>query len=599
VTGKPDVLRGEAAIHVKAGGTASRPIFLAEVDLQNGTLGSVAFREMKVVLTDTLLGPEGVSGGSLVVSKGSFRREDGVDASFWGIVPHGGSTPADLSFSVKGNLLGFLPETGSVFTKAEGAGELSVRLVGRPGRFRMAGGLVRLDQGKLELSSVTDRIEKIRVEAVLAEEDGFLQIQKCTGQIRGGSFWLTNSRVTGEPGLESFRIENLGLQFGVFRLATSARGVPLHIPGLMASGEKGWLAFSGFGKGEPFLIAGSKESPLVSGMISVSDNQLTYPFLSFSEGSDDTALDRLLDRLRWDVLVVPRKDVHYVRDMESPVGNVYVDLKLQDALGGIHLQGNLGDDSFTVWGNLVSSEGAIDALDRYFRPERIEFDYPKGGSPIFSGRAYTVISDSTGIPSTVWLNLVSIDQVTGLEEKQGPWGRVKFRFSSDNPNLGRNEADLLAAIGYSEGDIKNRAYDAIGMQVENRLFRPILRPLEKGMRRYLGFDMVKFSSMFSRNLFEIQNTQMATFDPKWLLRSSKLTLGKSFGSGFMVFYSGEVQNGYGYRFPMIGLGLRHSIALEYAIRPELMLEMEYTYDNQLMYERREDKRIWLRHVFPF
>jgi hypothetical protein len=30
-----------------------------------------------------------------------------------------------------------------------------------------------------------------------------------------------------------------------------------------------------------------------------------------------------------------------------------------------------------------------------------------------------------------------------------------------------------------------------------------------------------------------------------------------------------------------------------------MLELEYTYDSQLLYRRREDKRIWLKHVFPF
>jgi hypothetical protein len=238
-------------------------------------------------------------------------------------------------------------------------------------------------------------------------------------------------------------------------------------------------------------------------------------------------------------------------------------------------------------------------LDRYFRPERIIFEYPKGGTPIFSGRAYTTVVDSMGVSSTVWLNLVSVDRETGLEEKGGPWSRVQFRFSTDNPNLGRNEADLLAAIGYSEGNMKNRAYDALGIQVENRLFRPIFKPIEKGLRKYLGFDMVKFSSMFSRNIFEQQTAETPIFDPKLLLRSSKVTLGKSFAPGLMLVYTGEVQNDYRYVYPMHGIGLRHALAVEYAIKPELMLELEYTYDSALLIQRREDKRIWLRHVFPF
>ena len=51
-----------------------------------------------------------------------------------------------------------------------------------------------------------------------------------------------------------------------------------------------------------------------------------------------------------------------------------------------------------AWGNLVSTEGSIEVLDHYFKPERITFDYPRGTrNPIISGRAYTTIIDSLGI----------------------------------------------------------------------------------------------------------------------------------------------------------------------------------------------------------
>jgi hypothetical protein len=283
----------------------------------------------------------------------------------------------------------------------------------------------------------------------------------------------------------------------------------------------------------------------------------------------------------------------------GPFGNVYVDLRIQDGTGSLAIDGRLKDGTFEVWGGLISDEGTIEVLDRYFRPERLTFDYPKGGTPIFTGRASTTVVDSLGIASTVWMNLVSVDQETGIEEKGGPWKKVQFRFSTDNPNLGRTEADLLAAIGYSEGNIKNRAYDAIGMQVENRLFRPIIKPIERSMRRYLGFDMVKFSSMFSRNIMDLQTMEAPVFDPRLLLRNSKLILGKSFTPGLMIVYTGEVQNDFRYVLPQHGIGLRHALALEYLLKPELMLELEYTYDNMLLYERREDKRIWLKHVFPF
>jgi hypothetical protein len=278
---------------------------------------------------------------------------------------------------------------------------------------------------------------------------------------------------------------------------------------------------------------------------------------------------------------------------------VYLDLQLQDGNGELRFDGMIENKSFTVWGNLVSTDGTIEVMDRYFKPERITFDYPRGASPILSGRAYTTLTDSTGFQSTVWMNVVADDKITGKEEEGGALGQVRFRFSTDNPNLGRTDSDLMAALGFSTQEIKNRAYDAVGMQVDNYFFRPIFRPLERGIRRYLGLDMVRFSSMFGRNIIQLRESQPALVDPWWLLRSSKVTVGKYLAPGLVLTYSGEIQNEYSYWLPNNGLGLRHSVSLEYSIRPDLFLEMEYFYDNRLLMQRREDKRIWVRHVFPF
>jgi hypothetical protein len=600
MTGNKDIVNGEATLHVRASGKRSMPVLTAEVDIGEGTLGKMAFREFKAIFQDTLFPKTGLQDGVLVVREGRLVCEDGFKIDFFGAIPHGGSKSVDLTVSAKGNLLGFLSETSPFFRKGESEGELFLRFGGRPDNTVLRSGRIRIDNGTMELKSVTSQIDKIRCEAKLEEGDSLFQISKLTGQIRGGVFSLTNNRIGSEnPEMKPLRLKRFGINLGILNLTTESKGIPLHFPGLMAKGEEGWIAFAGLKKKEPFVIGGPVESPLLQGTLYVRANQLTYPFLTEADESGTHGMNQVLNSIRWNIKIIPQKGVHYIRDIESPFGNVYVDLQVQDGFGGVSINGCLKDHSFLVWGNLVSVEGTLEALDRYFRPERITFDYPKGGSPIFSGRASTTVVDSMGVPSTVWLNLVSVDQKTGIEGREGPLKNVQFRFSTDNPNLGRTEADLLGSIGYSETSMKNRAYDAIGMQVENRIFRPIFKPLEKGMRRYLGFDIVKFSSMFSRNLFEMQNAQAPVFDPILLLRSSKLTLGKSFFQGLMLVYTGEIQNDLGYRYAFHGIGLRHSLALEYAIRPELLLEMEYTYDNQLLYERRQDKRIWLRHVFPF
>lgn len=596
-TGRERLVNGRASVRMQVTGRRDTPVISARLETGEGAIRSIGFRKFSVILEDTLLRNGRFSGGRLSVRDGRLDREDGLAVQFEGAVPHDG--PLDMLISGSGPILGFLPETSDFFRKVRSRGEFRMGLAGRPGRPVLKSGWVRLEDADIEFASVIERMRKLSLEAGIEEGDSLLRIAQCSGEMRGGRFQISNRNPDlSQPGEAALRFGFLGLNLGVLGLSTRGKGIPLHIPGLMAEGEQGWLAFSGHHAG-PFLVTGPPESPLLRGVLQVSENQLTYPFLESSGGNASPGMNRLLKCVRWNIRIVPKKDVHYIRDMEGPFGNVYVDLRIQDGTGSFSIEGRIRDDTFQVYGDLVSDEGTIEVLDRYFRPERLTFEYPRGGSPIFTGRASTTVVDSLGIASTVYMNLISVDEETGIEEKGGPWKKVQFRFSTDNPNLGRSEADLLAAIGYSEGNIRNRAYDAIGMQVENRLFRPFIKPIERGMRRYLGFDMVKFSSMFSRNLLDLQTMETPVFDPRLLLRNSKVMLGKSFTPGFMIVYTGEVQNDLRYVLPQHGIGLRHALALEYIVKPELMLELEYTYDNLLLYERREDKRIWLKHVFPF
>ena len=543
VTGNQDMVHGEAMVDIRAAGKGSEPVLSGRVEIGEGAFKSMSFKTIRATLVDSLFRKDDFSDGSLRIEEGLCVREDGLELRFGGAVPHDASRQMDVAISGKGNVLGFLTEVDDFFRKVQSSGEFHFQFAGEPGQPVMKSGWIRLDDGKMSFAETLEPIEKIKGEARLSEGDSILQILALTGNIHGGRFSITGRRP--EPASAErrpIRFNRPSVNLGILSLSTGSKGIPLHLPGLMAESEEGWIAFSGLNKGEGFSVTGPVDSPGLQGMVTVSDNQLTYPFLTVGAETEKSGLERLLENTRWNVRVIPKKGVHYIRDIESAAGNIYVDLQLQDGFGSFNIDGRLSDDSFQVWGNLVSVEGNIEVLDRYFRPERISFEYPKGGTPIFSGRAYTTVVDSMGVSSTVWLNLVSVDRETGLEEKGGPWSRVQFRFSTDNPNLGRNEADLLAAIGYSEGNMKNRAYDALGIQVENRLFRPIFKPIERGLRKYLGFDMVKFSSMFSRNIFEQQTAETPVFDPKLLLRSSKVTLGKSFAPGLMLVYTGEVQN---------------------------------------------------------
>lgn len=598
IYGKNQKLHGEGVVQIRALGTATEPQVWIWADFHDGTLGSISFQKLTLLAKEQIFLQQGLRSGGFSIQQGNLSRADGFQMHFGGEISHRTSQSSEIWCELNGNLLGIVPDWFSFIQKAKGAGEGSLRFSLRP--FRVKSGRLRVNQGTLTFVSTVPRIEKLQAEFELPEGDSLIHILGCKGQIEDTPFSISNAlRPDSSFEKSSLYLKQLGVQLGILQLTMGSRGISVSIPGLMPKGEKGRIALFGLKKGQPFQVMSFRNRVYLEGTLKVSDTRLTYPFLSVKSSSRGPDATEVLKKIYWNLHVVPEENVHYVREIQSPVGNVYVDLQLQNGIGGIFVEGCLQDETFQVWGNLVSLEGTLEVLDRYFKPERLTFELPRGGAPIFSGRASTTVIDSTGVPSTVWMELVALDKETGTEAKQGPWDKVQFRFYTDNPNLGRTEADLLSALDYSqEKNIKDRAYEAIGMQVENWVFRPLFRPIEKGMRRYLGLDMVKFSSTFSRNFLEWQRLNSPLLDPKWFLQKSKVTLGISVAPGLMLMYSGEVGSGWQYTYPLYGIGLRHAIFLEYIIRPELLLELEYNYDSMLLHERREDKRIFLKHVFP-
>jgi len=594
-------IRGNGSLQLQFEGSSLHPRVVGSLAISNGAFGNVTFRDVWAEFEDIFSDSTGYAGGRFIIKGGWMTRDDDLTLHTWGEIPHGAASDADISVLAKGNILGVLPHVSGFVQKADGTGELFLRWAGTTGEWTLGDCRLRIDQGNLELASFLKHIRNVQAEMSLVQQQRFMKIHHFTGNIEGTELILENEfQIRGQQA-EPLSIPQLGIHFGTLKLKTMGKGVRLHIPGLMEPGDDGLIGFSGFNDdGDYFTLAGPNEAPAFGGTLNLYDMRITYPFLVLTDIGPDDPLMTFVEKVDWDLRLKPMQDVHYIRDIESPLGNIYTDLKLRDKYGELHVQGIAQDGTLQVWGNLMSNEGTLEILDHYFRPEQIIFDYPKGATnPILSARAHTTIIDSTGMPATVWLTVSALDVETGLESKAGDWENIQFRFTSDNPNLGRSEADLLAALGYSSENITDRAYDAIGMQVDNLVFRPLLRPIERTIRRHLGLDVVRFSSMFSRNLVQLRNMNELGFDPRMLFRSSKVVLGKYIAPGLFLTYSGQVQNGPGFRYHTHGLGFRHALVMDYSIRPDLFLEMEYTYDSQLLSDRREDKRIWIRHIFPF
>ena len=592
-----DRFEGLGNINLQIRGPSDRPVLQGTLGISDGRYRRFRFDSLQVVLSDTFRSGWGPGASSLHLN-GQADRSDNLHMRFFGMIPMFQSEDMDISIQADGNILHGLSEMAGFIREGEGNGEAVFRIGGRPDSPVLGGSSITLKDGRIRLADFVQEIDHIQLTARLQPENQFFQIVSCTGMVKNRSFRLWNDNRNND--LPPLFVEALGVHFGTLLLVTDKQGIKMHLPGLMEKSDEGMIAFSGLSEDQPFRIAGGETGPTFQGTLSLNNLRMTYPFYQVGEGENADAMLNFLKGATWDIQVHPGSDVHYVRNIESPLGNIYTDLQLKKDYGRLHIQGTPVEGRMNVWGNLESTEGNIEVFDFIFRPERLTFDYPRGTvNPLVSGRAYTTIIDSTGIPSTVWLTLTTVDDATGLEKEGGSWNNIIFRFSTDNPNLARTESDLLSAMGYSTSQIRERAYDALGLQVENRVFRPIFRPLERELRRYLGLDVVRFSSKFSSNLIQLRSEQQPVFDPKYLFRSSRVILGKYLAPGLFITYSGQLQTAWKYQYHDEGLGFRHALSLEYTFRPDLFLEMEYTYDSKLLADRREDKRIWLRHVFPF
>ncbi|MDZ7340644.1 MAG: translocation/assembly module TamB [candidate division KSB1 bacterium] len=619
---KPRLICGRGSAILKLEGDLRSPRVSGNVELKNGKLGPFAFDRMYLdlgshLISDTTGVSNPLNDDRIVLERFLITRVGQFEIRGQGEIPYAASKPMNIELNGNGNILSLLPELTSFFKRTASNGQWSIHLGGRPNNVSISSGQLALNNGYLRLNDVAQEIKNIAVDLQL-EQDGFLNVKSIAGTIKGRAFTFRNQRsapVVKEKELEPFQIPELGLNFGYWTVATTSKGVPLRIPGLMEKGELGEFSFSGKRRGEPFFIAGPWYRPVVCGKIRLDHVNFTFPFLV--ESASDSApspVVAVLKSIDWDVETEPGKDLHYQRQIPSGVDNVYVDLIVDPTVGGVEFRGVIDENSFAVVGVLESSRGTVEYLDLNFQIVKagVEFDMGRSHTsevefdrstllPIIYGEARTTVTDSTGFPYYIYMTLLTVDKNTGQKLKRGRLGEVVFELSSDNPNLGDTEGELLASLGYSPANLPRMATNLIGISADNLIFRPLFRPFERQLERTLKLDMVRFSSRFTRNLIEMNLQDERNFEINsklFLLRSTKLMIGKYIADRLFLMYTGQLEAGMDYRYQHEGFGFRHTLGFEYRINPNLLLQMEYDYNSLLLWQK-EDKKILLRHSFPF
>ncbi len=591
------IVGGDAMIQVALKGKAPEIPIYGSVIVSNMNILMLKFDE--AVLD---FGTEMQANGSYVSSGfwnvGNAKLSKGDDFNLEGRVnlPLNNQSDIDLDLSGEGNFLALLPDIAEVFGESHSEGQLQVKMAGHYTKPNFAGSKLSITNGQFYLSEVTEKIDNIDGRFHIVDDDYFLDIEKLTATIEDKPIKISNSRTPGDSlqiTYDPLRVAGDDLNLGTLFIETHPNGVPLQIPGLMDKGDKGWYAFDGYEPGENFFITGPWLRPVVRGKVSFHHANIMFPFDESGEGNP--VVMNIMNNINWDVFVVPGKGTRYAR--QFPTG-MYVNMEVDIKNSKLDFKGVLKDSTFSIGGKVESTRGDIEYLDLNFRVEKVGAEFSRSLDPLVYGKAWTAVRDTaTNVPNDVFLTFVTVDNLTNEESNSGRWDRIQLRLSSENPAYEQTESDLMASLGYSSDTIDEQAKKVVGSSTDKLLFGPLLRPIERQLERRLSLDVVRFSYAIAQNFLDSGlnselNSRLA------LLRSSRLILGKYLSEDLYLLYTGELKAGIGYQYQKQGVGLQHIVGLEYRLGPKWLLQMEYDY-NTLLETHKDDKKVWLRHSFPF
>lgn len=605
---KRDFLKGHGAFDFKLSRSLYNPKIDGQLSIYNGEIYHVKFDTLKCLLGAGIIENAPWKNkdhdSSLVIQQMTLKRRDDFQIFANGFIPFAKNKEMNISINGAGNFLAILPDWDSYFLETASKGQLELTFAGRPDAPKISKGQFELREGFLRVESIFDKIDDIRCKIMLKPERKFLHLAELSAIIRGELLRVSNveyAYILGRAPLEPFFLHDWGLNLGILKVRTSAKGVQVNIPGLMEKGELGRIQLAGLTPNESAWLAGPWRRPVVRAKTLLRNLRFTYPFIETGMDSLSTAA-RVLASIEWDLELKLIKDTRYVRKITGAPDAVYVNLLLNEGSEGIRLRGRGVDESLMLEGTVESNRGFVEYLDFNFRVEQAGARFDRTSIfPIVYGSARATMVDSTGFTNYLHLTLYTIDPITHEKRKMGRWDRpnLYFELTSDNVNLGGSDGEILTNLGYSFKNLRAKVPDIIGISADNWLLKPIFRPFERTMERMFRLDYVQFRSRIARNLVEKEMSgREYDFSRYSLLRNSRVTLGKYLADRWFFLYTGELKSPMSYQPSMPSIGLRHTLGLEYQIRPNLLIEMEYDY-NSLLLKNKEDKKIMLRHSFPF
>ncbi len=581
------------------------PDFRGHMEFENGQLFFVNYDHLLLELGKSrATKKQATSVPGIWVQKMNLVRNGKFSVHARAFFPFSLNHEMDIRLNGTGDFLALLLENVAFFKKTSSDSRFSFSIGGTYSAPIYTGGTVDFKSGMLEFQDVLPKATQLHGRVRLEPDAQFVHILGISGQMAGQPIEIKSfgKDLKCSRHLAPLIIHTWGLNFGVIGVRTGKKGIPVHIPGMMQPGDQIWVQATGKGDEEYLYLAGPSSSPVLRGVAMVHDGNISYPFEESKKQEKNAKPDfvtDVLNRMVWDLTVIPGRNVHYVKTIAGLIDKVWVNATIDSPEDGLHFSGRLIDKSFRIVGKLESTRGSVEYLDLNFSIERFGIEFDRSDIlPVVYGRARTVLTDSTGFPYNIYATLYTIDPQTKVERERGRWGQIHFRLSTDNPNIGNSEAQILGALGYSVQNMRGKATDIIGISADHLLIKPLFRPIERHAEKFFKLDIVTIRSQFARNMLEI-NRYNRQIDPRYLIfRSTQVTLGKYLKNNLFLLYSVELEAGLDPRYQESGLGFKNYLNLEYRMKPNLLFELQYNYNN-LLRKQKSDFRVQIRHSFMF
>lgn len=560
-------------VRVEVEGLVERPTFDLSLGAVGGSFLGVPF--------DSLAGRATGAKGVLSVSRLSLKRRGAYSVSVSGEIPYGaltdGGAPAEgaLSIDVEGDPMALIAELSPLIESAEGRGSLSALLVGD--RTAVTVARCELDAGASVVvpTAVFDRIEDVEVR--LSVVDGVITSGRIEGLIGGRAIRIASLReaAVGERRLVPLTIG--GLDVGTVAISTDPRGVRACVPGLMFPGEVGKIAARGRDGANELLLSGPREHPLIWGELELSDAGFTYPFAASDAGLGSA----FLSDAEWSLSVVAGRNLWYRRpDVELKV----------DRGGRLDFAGTPALGTLCVAGKLTSSHGTVRCLDTEFSVENGFVEFPSFCEP---PRLYFETAARVEDGTTITLTMDSLEAALSVAAPGATLDESALIFSSDSAQDNTQE-EIIAKLTYGasfetiKGEDqallgRQKAMKVIGGQINSRVMRPLLTPIEGRIKRNLGLDLVRIEIDFIQHFLaqlDQWQAQAGSAEYQPFLADTRIRLGKYISGDWLFSYVGFAE-AYEEDIGDQRLGLRHELGIEYEVSRNTSLSYRLVYDPAL------------------